>query len=263
MVNRDAHRFNRRVLLKAGTVGLAGAAFSSDLFAAGAEAVSGAGAVLSVGFWNGMLSRSPNAPSVSAAPVGSAAMTVGDPSFIDGGAVVRVRDLYLSAARKRRELAVSLDAIFRPDFGADSMSFNAWSYVRKGNDSRESSPIRFTMPVDVRDGFELEIRSTIAPARSRGTRNVAGNLAAEQKSALRFTVGHEADRVKLLRGTYFVALRDPFASSPLEWSAIRTAETSRGENFSDSLLYSRGILDERPVDFDYIVLEIEPVKATA
>lgn len=258
-------RVGRREFLKVGSLGVLGvAALGQPLFAAAPEAGQ-TPPLLSVGYWPGVLGRNPDAASAAASTGNAVAAPVGDPAFITSGVVVRVRDFYLAPQNRRRNMSLSLIANFRPGYAGDEAPFFAWSYTREGSRVMESNPIRFTMPVDANDGARLALTRLAAAPRGRGVgvTPTATRVPSPSTSALHFTVGQELDRVKLLRGTYFLALRSAADQKQPDWNLVRTADSSRGEKAAESFLYNRGILDDSPVDFDYLVLEIEAGARTA
>lgn len=267
MNNDNKLRLDRREFMKVSSLGVASVAvFGEQLFAAGGD-VSSLPPVLSVGYTAAILSRKAGQETIANSAAAADANAVGDPAFIQSGAIVRVREFYVAPQNRRRNMTLSLVADFAPGYDGSSAPFYAWSYIRQGNRVMESSPIRFTMPIDAIKGAKLTMTRSAAAIRGRSVSTTEAIASAQAgtagSSVLQFTVGQEQDRVKLQRGTYFVAIRTATDQKQPDWTLVRTADSRRGEQASQAFLYSRGILDDSPVDFDYLVIEVEPGVATA
>lgn len=251
------------VLSSVGTVGVA-AFGGSDLFAATKNDLTLA-PLLSVGYWDGVLS--------TIATVGSggvfrnldvdaaADLPTGDPSFLDGGAQLRVEGLFRSS---RDNMSLALQAAFRPLEHPDAtLPFSAWSYSGGGKYESKSAPSKFVVPVEPDSGLRLTLlrSAAVTPHRARpvaigNEAELLGRKSNDVPSVIDFTINTDAGRPRLRRGTYFLALRSS-ADQKIDWSTIRIADPKRKENYKKGFLYQRGVLADQVVDFDYLAISVE------
>jgi len=134
--------------------------------------------------------------------------------------------------------------------------FIAWSVsLTHARLMRGTLRSRFIVPVDAQNHFDLAVdkhdpQELTTPAsdfdRVRG-------LLDDPSSMLNF-----GSAIGLRRGIYFIALRDQNVQDAPEWTRIHVTElrsTDRIAPDSDGILLGPG---GNPVDFDYIVLKIDP-----
>jgi len=244
----------RREFVTLGTIGLLGA---KQLFGQSIARVAGteqaAMPILSVGYWDG-LSRGEGAETPTTHIVNAQASGV-DSRFRRAYAQVTTYGYWRAPQNRAIPVSVSLIA-FYPEIDPQTkkkIPFAAWNVVV--SDKRVDGSLRstFKIPVDDQSRVELAIdRHVVLPATSYGL---------DQTRALiddRQTVVDLGEAVSLRRGFYFVALRDRDSQDVPDWSAMRVTElrsTDRVAPNGDGVLVGA---DGNPVNFDYIVLLIEP-----
>ncbi len=246
---------NRREFVTMGTVGLLSV---NQLLGQSVVRVfgtqQGAMPILSVGYWNGLVSgagdQTPSAHVVNAENAGSS----GD--FSRAGAMVTTIGFWRAPANRPNPESVSLIA-FYPEVDpatGQKIPYIAWNVVVQGSEIDGSLRSRFVVPVDAGNRIQLAIDQHAVAAQP-----VA--LGFDQLRALVKDPSTMLDlgaTLALRNGFYFVALRTEDIQDLPDWSKITVTplrSTDRVTPNGDSILLGP---DGNPVPFDYIVLRIEP-----
>ena len=244
----------RREFVTVGTIGLLGA---KQLFGQSVVRVfgteQGAMPVLSVGYWDGLIrgdrAETPTTHIVSAQSGGA------DSRFNRAGALVTTYGYW--RAPQYRSIPVSLSLIaFYPEIDPATkkkIPFIAWNVVVRANRIAGSLSSKFVVPVDQSNRIELAI--------DKHAPQVVGGFGLDVTQSLiddRSTIIDLGNALTLRRGFYFIALREKDAEDLPNWNGIHVTEfrsTDRVRPDGDGILLGP---DGNPVNFDYIVLLIEP-----
>ena len=245
----------RREFVTLGTIGLLGA---KQMFGQSVVRVfgteQGAMPILSVGYWDGLI-RGDRAETPTSHIVNAQAGGI-DSRFNRAGALVTTYGYWRAPANRSIPVSLSLIA-FYPELDPATkkkIPFIAWNVVVRGDRFDGSLRSRFVVPVDGSNHIELAI-----------DKRPPGSFGLDQTRALiddRSTIVDLGEAVALRRGFYFIALRDKDAEELPEWNGIKVTQlrsTDRVTPASESVLVGP---DGNAVDFDYIVLLIEPYGVT-
>ena len=241
----------RRQFVTLGTIGLLGA---KQMFGQSVVRVfgteQGAMPILSVGYWDGLV-RGEGAETPASHIVNAQAGGI-DSRFNRAGALVTTYGYW--RAPQYRSIPVSLSLIaFYPEIDPATKKktpFIAWNVIVRGSRVDGSLSSKFVVPVDGNNHIELSIDKH-APA-------AAGLDATRALLADRSTILDLGNAVSLRRGFYFIALREKDAEELPDWNGIHVTglrSTDRIRPDSDGILVGA---DGNSVNFDYIVLLIEP-----
>lgn len=247
----------RRQFVTLGTIGVLGAKQllgQSVVRVFGTE--QGAMPILSVGYWDG-LSRGAGAETPTTHIVN--AQTAGaDSRFRRASALMTTYGYWRAPANRITPVSLSLIA-FYPDIDPATNKktpFIAWNVVVSGTRVDGSLRSRFVVPVDNDNHIELAVdKHPVQKATAFGL-DETRSLIADRSAVLDL-----GDVLALRRGFYFVALRDKDIQDLPDWGRIKVTElrsTDRVAPNGESIL----TVDGGPVDFDYIVLLIEPYGVT-
>jgi hypothetical protein len=248
----------RREFVTLGTVGLLGA---KQLFAQTVVRVpgteQGAMPILSVGYWDGLI-RGAGAETPTTHIVNAQSGGV-DSRFNRAGALVTTYGYF--RAPQYRSIPVSLSLIaFYPEIDPatkQKIPFIAWNVVVRPNRVDGSLSSKFVVPVDQNNHIELAI--------DKHAPQVVGGFGLDATQSLitdRSTIVDLGNAVALRRGFYFIALREKDAEDLPNWNGIHVTElrsTDRVRPDSDGVLVGP---DGNAVNFDYIVLLVEPYGVT-
>jgi|ERR1051325_10720254 hypothetical protein len=221
----------RREFLRMGSVIVAGTAAAGlipgrSLFAG---ATDGVAPVSSVGF-------APSAPE-DGAHVGlqyASAIGFGDPGFLSHRAAITVTDFTRGAKFRTTGNSFEVDAIFPANsYSPDKYPrFRAWLTPGRDDGENAAAGARFTMPVTSTEGARLVVRKLA----------IDGSTDPGSESLLTFSTGVESGTLKLQRGIYVVALREPGRDAAPTWGSFTLARDRQGAltipnaNFSYLLL---------------------------
>jgi hypothetical protein len=247
MSNDNETKLTRRGFIALGSAGVAAAvAMPGSLFAA---QPSGAGLLLSVGYWSGSAVldrvsdwRKPVAGQFDV--VDASSYEQGDFGFLQGTALLTVSGLGPSGPKTLRSLR--LRAHFNADLngGREMVPFEAWSYSVDGGE-KVSPGVRFRMPVSPESGLSFSVEAELGDPRARAYR---ATPAATGKQEAWTTLALAGDGPKLMRGVYFLAVTDsPVTWSDYEFSLRETAGTGRR-------LVKQAWAGTTPAPFPYLIM---------
>jgi hypothetical protein len=218
---------------------------------------------LSVGYWDGLYSA-PGAGTPTAHILRAESLS-SDTLFRGTGALIRMRGFWIAPQRRFTPYLLSLIALYPaidPETGT-KVPFVAWSYAYRGAAGPLSS--NFIVPVDSQNRLQLvvdrSVRISEVPTPTAGAEDRA-RLRQFSKGGAALTFGLRSSPLVLRSGYYFIALRDRVEQPLPPWQSIRVADfrtTDTVKPDGDGILFAGG----SPVDFDYVVLSIEPYGVTA
>ena len=248
----------RREFVTLGTIGLLGA---KEMFGQQVVRVfgtqQGAMPILSVGYWDGLIRG--DGPATPTTHVMNAQSGGVDSRFKRAGALVTTYGYWRAPQNRALPVSISLIA-FYPEIDPatkQKIPFIAWNVVVRSNRVDGSLSSKFVVPVDQNNHIELAIDKH-APHVAAGF----GLDATQSLLADRSTIVDLGNAVALRRGFYFIALRDKDIQDLPDWNSLRVTglrSTDRVRPDSDGILVGP---DGNAVNFDYIVLLIEPYGVT-
>lgn len=249
----------RREFVTLGTIGLLGA---KQMFGQSVVRVfgteQGAMPILSVGYWDG-LSRGAGAETPTTHIVNAQAAGA-DSRFRRAEALVTTYGYWRAPANRLNPVSLSLIA-FYPEIDPATKQktpFIAWNIAVNGTRVDGSLRSRFVIPVDKDSHVELAIDK-------HPLQRAAATTDLDQVRALitdRSAILDLGEAIALRRGFYFVALRDKDIQDVPDWNSIKVTQlrsTDRVMPASESVLVGP---DGNAVNFDYIVMLIEPYGVT-
>lgn len=234
-MSKKENHIDRREFIAAGSMVVAGLAIPAGKAVA---ATANAPALpMSVGFWGGaprLIRRFISAPATLEA---AKSVLTTDASLLSLGAKLSFRGISRAQTTSRR--SVFIDWMQTADDGSRAPFF-AFTHVEDGSGVRSSSALSFTTIVPSDGKLDFLVRSRVG----------AGP---ESATSVSFAINGAEGALKLNKGIYIFALseREP------EWRAIRFAEGMKADAFvtgGKPLLASA--IDDRPVDFDYVVMTV-------
>lgn len=134
------------------------------------------------------------------------------------------------------------------DFARAGVEFQAWEYRRRPIPCA-SSPLAFEVPLD---GASLLLRLTRSESDGVWARRLCPASAVRSESRVAWTAGDAPGRPRLRRGVWVLASAGAAADAFPGWDALESASAGSPP------LARRDLLGPRPVDFDYVVLSVEP-----
>jgi len=236
----------RREFVTLGAIGLLGA---KQLFAASLPRTGQAAMpILSVGYWDGLIrgdgAENPTSHILAANAVGAGS------GFRNAAAMVTTYGFWRAPVNRSIPVSLSLIAFY-----PEKTPFIAWNVALTQTGITGTLRSRFVVPVDAQNRFNLAIDKHVPmkPIAMTSDLDRVQGLLSDPSSLVNFggTVG-------LRRGIYFIALREKDTQDLPDWSRIHVTElrsTDRVSPDSDGILLGPG---GNPVDFDYIVLKINP-----
>jgi len=245
----------RREFVTLGTIGLLGAKqmFGQSIVRVfGTE--QGAMPILSVGYWDGLV-RGDRAETPTSHIVNAQSGGV-DSRFNRAGALVTTYGYWRAPANRSIPVSLSLIA-FYPEIDPATkkkIPFIAWNVVLRASRVDGSLRSKFVVPVDQNNHIELAIdKHPPAAVDLSETRALIDDRSA---------IVDLGNAVALRRGFYFIALREKDAEELPDWKGIHVTELRSTDRVQPD---GGGVLvgpDGNPVNFDYIVLLIEPYGVT-
>jgi hypothetical protein len=195
----------------------------------------------------------------------AARLRSGDSQFLRAGARITVHGVVEAGGSwPRPELdAVSVFAYHQIP-GHEPIRQCVWD-LGKAPVANQAAPVSFTMPVSA-GGLRLGVQRHDGRPGAMG-RYVSGRLygvqapRASQRSSqqeLMLRVGRGPDGHALRRGVYFVAGLAHGSASPGSWSGVQFRATEDGADVEHRRLMRRSLDGPQPVDFDYLVISVEP-----
>ena len=237
----------RRDFVTLGTIGLLGA---KQLLAQSVmpDTVQAAKPILSIGYWDGLMrgdgAENPTSHIFAANAVGAGS------GFRNAAAMVTTYGFWRAPVNRSIPLSLSLIAFY-----PQKTPFIAWNVALSASGMTGTLRSRFVVPVDAQNRFDLAVDKHIPmkPIAMTSDLDRVQALLGDPSSLVNF-----GSSVGLRRGIYFIALREKDTQDLPDWSRIHVTElrsTDRVKPDSDGILLGPG---GNPVDFDYIVLKIDP-----
>jgi hypothetical protein len=237
----------RRDFVTLGTIGLLGA---KQLLAQSVmpETMQAAKPILSVGWWDGLMrgdgAENPSSHILAAYAVG------GGSGFRNAAAMVTTYGFWRAPVNRAIPVSLSLIAFY-----PEKTPFIAWNVALSSSGMTGTLRSRFIVPVDAQNRFDLAIDKHLPmkPIVMTSDLDRVKELLHDSSTLVNF-----GGSVGLRRGIYFIALREKDGQDLPDWSRLRVTElrsTDRVQPEGDGILLGAG---GNPVDFDYIVLKIDP-----
>jgi hypothetical protein len=233
-MSETKHHINRRDFIAASSVAVAGLAV--PVGKAVAATTDASPLPLSVGFWGGaprIMRRFISTPATFDA---AQSVLTADASLFSLGARLSFRGISRVTAQRR---SVMIDWMQTGDDGS-RVPFFAYTHMEDGTRVRSSTPSSFTIEPATQGTVDLAVRSRI-------------DSGPETDQTVSFAINTAEGALRLNRGVYIFA----FGERAPEWRAIRFAEGMKADTFvtgGKPLLASA--IDDRPVDFDYVVMTV-------
>lgn len=253
----------RRDFILLGSAAVA-AVSATGVSASAIRAITGpvGGSILSIGYSDTVGEES---GVVSAKYLGSS-----DRTLASDGVRLTVHGYWRPESRRSAPLAVEVTTFF-PVAGT-ALPVVSWCYVARGGMVEHSSRSSLIVPADANGGVSLSVDRRLpgTAGKSNGRRSLlsfargAGQLPTLESMERDGNVCRLADQggVKLQPGTYFIALGDTARDKGPDWSRLTTNGNAQTlQSHGESVLTQSSVSGRVPVDFEYLMVSIAPLKA--